>query len=200
MKKLACLMVVAALLAVMMVPAFAADGINTNEQKIIDFVKTGYTVDGTTITVTNEYFTALEKVFATVDLTDAQYNEIKAILDEALAYVKANNLTEIEDIAKTNSTDKLLGYAEKAFAVIGYKIATEGSITDADHGTIIITDANGAVVVKLHPAIVKSSTSKGVIKKTGADFSAAAVCGASAVAVLAAASVALKKFRKDNED
>ena len=85
MKKLASLLVVAVLLVVSMVPAFAASGINDYEKKLIDYVQTAYVVDGKTITVPQEYITALENVFTSVDLTEEQYNEIKAILDEALA-------------------------------------------------------------------------------------------------------------------
>ncbi len=200
MKKLACLMVVAVLLAVSMIPAFAASGINKNEQELLNYVKTAYVVNGTTITVPQEYMTALENVFANVDVTDAQYKEIKAILDEALAFCKSKNLTEIDDITKTGSTQTLLDYARKALAVIGCTLATKGSLKDADHGTLIIYDANGKVIAELHPAIIKSGKSSGVVDKTGADYTSAAICGVSAVAVLAAASVAVKKFRKENED
>lgn len=205
MKKLACLMVVAVLLAVSMVPAFAATGINKNEQDLINYIKTAYVVDGVTITVPQEYFTAIENIFTKVDVTDEQYKEIKAILDEALAFCKSKNLTEIADITKTGSTQILLDYAAKALAVVGYKLSTKGRLTDADHGLLIFYDAEGNVVAELHPAIIKSkpgsgSTSTGVVDKTGADYTAAAICGVSAVAVLAAASVAVKKFRKENED
>lgn len=200
MKKLACLMVVAVLLAVSMVPAFAASGINKNEQELLNYVKTAYVVDGVTITVPQEYFTALENVFASTDVTDAQYKEIKAILDEAFKFCKDKNLVNIEDITKTGSTETLLGYGRKALAVIGYTLATQGSLTDADHGLLIISDANGKVIAKLHPAIVKSATSTGVVDKTGADYTSAVVCGAAAIAVLVAAGAAVKNFRKENED
>ena len=190
MKKLACLMVVAVLLAVSMIPCFAASGINDCEQKIITYVKTAYVVDGKTITVPAEYITALENVFTKVDVTESQYNEIKAILDEALAYCKANNLTKLEDITAKNAAATLIGYANRALGVVGYHVSTQGSLADADHGLLIIADAEGNVVAKLHPAIVK----------TGADYSSAAVCGVAALAVLATAGVAAKKFRKENED
>lgn len=190
MKKLACLVVVAVLLVVSMVPAFAS-GINEYEKKIIDYVQTAYVVDGTTITVPQEYITALENVFTNVDVTEAQYNEIKGILDEALAFVKSKNLQNLEDITKTGSTQTLLGYADKALGVVGYKVSTKGSLSDADHGLLIITDAEGKVVAELHPA---------VIKKTGADFTSAAFCGVAAVAVLAAAGVAVKRFRKESDE
>lgn len=191
MKKMACLMVVAVLLVVSMVPAFAASGINDYEKKIVDYVKTAYVVDGKTITVTDEYITALEGVFTSVDVTEAQYNEIKAVLDEALAFCKSKNLTSIEDITKTNSAETLIAYANKALAVVGAKVATQGSLTDADHGLLIITTADGQVF-KLHPALKTN--------KTGADYSSAAVCGVAAIAVLAAAGVATKKFRKESDE
>lgn len=191
MKKLASLLVVAVLLVVSMVPAFAASGINDYEKKLIDYVQTAYVVDGKTITVPQEYITALENVFTSVDLTEEQYNEIKAILDEALAFVKSKNLVKLEDITKTGSTKTLLGYAEDALAVVGYKLSTKGSLSDADHGLLIIMDANGKVIAELHPA---------VITKTGADFSSAAVLGLAAVAVLSVAGISVKRFRKADED
>lgn len=191
MKKLACLMVVAVLLVVSMVPAFAASGINEYEKKTIEYVKTAYVVDGKTITVPAEYITALENVFTNVDMTEAQYNEIKAILDEALAFVKSKNLQKLEDITATGSTQALLGYGDRALAVVGYHLSTRGSLSDADHGLLIITDAAGNVVAELHPAVVT---------KTGADFTSAAFCGAAAVAVLAAAGVAVKRVRKESDE
>ncbi len=191
MKKLACLMVVAVLLAVSMVPAFAATGINDYEAKIIEYVKTAYVVDGTAITVPAEYITALENVFTNVDVTEAQYKEIKAVLDEALSYCKSKKLTKLDDITKTGSVQILLDYANKALGVVGYSVVASGSLSDADHGLLTFMDANGNVVAKLHPAIVT---------KTGADYSSAAVCGVSVLAVLAAAGVAVKKFRKESDE
>lgn len=191
MKKLACLMVVAVLLVASVIPAFAA-GINTYEQKIIDYVKTAYVVDGNPVTVPQEYFTALENIFAQTDVTEAQYNEIMGIMDEALKVVKANKLTKVEDIKATGTTDVLLGYARKALAVLGYNLSTKGTLSDADHGLLVITDANGNVVAELHPNVV--------ITKTGADLTSVAVCGAAAVLVLVASGVSAKRFRKVDEE
>ena len=191
MKKLACLMVVAVLLVVSMVPAFAASGINQCEKEIIEYVKTAYVVDGKTITVPAEYITALENVFTNVDVTEAQHKEIQAILDEALAFVKSKNLQKLEDITATGSTRALLDYADRALAVVGYHLSTRGSLSDADHGLLIITDAAGNVVAELHPAVVT---------KTGADFTSVAFGGVAAVAVLAAAGIAVKRVRKESDE
>lgn len=191
MKKLASLMIAAVLLVCMAVPAFAAAGINDYEKKLINYVETAYVVDGKTITVPQEYITALENVFASVDVTEAQYNEIKAVLDRALAYCKTNNLQKLEDITAKGATSALLAFANEALGVVGYKVVASGSLSDADHGLLTIMAADGTVVAKLHPAVVT---------KTGADFTAAAFCGLAAVAVLSAAGVAVKKLRKDSDE
>lgn len=201
MKKMASLLVVAALLICMAVPAFAATGINTYEEKLITYVKTAYVVDGTTISVPDEYVTALENIFSTVDLTEDQYNQIKGILDEALEYCKANNLVRLSDITEKKATNALLAYANKALGVVGYSVTASGSLADADHGLLTILDSEGKVVAKLHPAVTYSKGGQGgTIAKTGADFTSAAFCGLAAVAVLSAAGVAVKKFRKDSDD
>lgn len=193
MKKLASILVVAVLLVVSVVPAFAA-GINTYEQKLIDYVKTAYVVDGATITVPAEYFTALENVFAEVDVTEAQYNEIMAIFEKAMGVVKANNLQKVEDITATGTTEVLLDYGRQALAVLGYGLSTKGHLTDADHGLLIITDPEGNVVAELHPNVV--------ITKTGAEnYTYVAAVGVVALAIVAVAAVSVKRFRKvSNED
>lgn len=191
MKKLACLMVVAALLVVSVIPAFAA-GINTNEQKLINYVKSAYVVDGTTITVPQEYITALENVFAEVEVTDAQYTEIMGILEKALDVVKKNNIQKLDDITATGTTEVLLDYGRQALAVLGYGLSVKGHLSDADHGLLIITDPNGNVIAELHPNVV--------ITKTGADFTSVAVCGAAAVAVLAVSGISVKRFRKVSDE
>ncbi|MEG2080577.1 MAG: hypothetical protein RRZ68_03325 [Oscillospiraceae bacterium] len=191
MKKLASLMIVAVLLVVSCVSAFAATGINDYEKKTIEYVKTAYVVNKTTITVPAEYITALENIFATVDMTEAQYNQVKTILDEALAFCKANNLQKLEDITAKGAAKTLIDYANKALGVFGYSVKVSGSLADADHGTLTIVDANGKTVAILHPA---------VITKTGADFTSAAFCGVAALAVLAAAGVSVKRFRKEADE
>jgi len=200
MKKLACLMVVAVLLVVTMIPAFA--GINDYEKKLTDYMKTAYVVDGETITVGNEFFAKLDNFFASdsVDMTEAQYNEIMGILGEALKYCQSKKLVKIADIKKQGATQDLLNYASRALAVLGCTVSTDGHIADADDlksatAKLIVKDAAGNEVLNLNLEIVRTA-----LAKTGADYSAAAVCGVAAVAVLATAGVAVRKFRKDDED
>ena len=193
MKKIISIALVALLLVAFAVPAFAA-GINTYEQKLLDYVATAYVVDGTTITVTDDIMAQAKNAFNSdnIDVTEAQYNEIVAILDKALAYAKANNLTKIADLQKNQTaTETLLEYGRQAAKVIGCTVATKGHIKDADHGLVIIYDAQGNKVAEFHPNL---------IAKTGFSATTASVCVLAAASVLAVAGVSVKKFRKVDED
>ena len=199
MKKLACLMVVAVLLVVSMIPAAAA-GINDYEKKLIDYMKTAYVVDGVTITAGGNFFSTVENIFAKTDVTEEQYNQIKSILDEALKFCQDKKLVKIADIKKQGASDTLLKYGNDVLAILGYTASTSGAIADADDLTsanakLIIKDAAGATVAEFPLAITRTG-----LAKTGADYSAATVCGLAAVAVLAAASVAVKKNRKETDE
>jgi hypothetical protein len=193
MKKIISIALVAVLLVAFAMPAFAA-GINANEQKLLDYVATKYVVDGETITVTDDIMAQAKNAFNSdnIDVTDAQYKEIVAILDKALAYAKSQNLTKIADLQKNReATETLIEYGRQAAAVLGCTVATKGYITDADHGLVIIYDADGNKIAEFHPNL---------IAKTGASTTAIAVCTLAAASVLAVAGVSVKKFRKVDED
>ena len=96
MKKMASLLVVAALLICMAVPAFAATGINTYEEKLITYVKTAYVVDGTTISVPDEYVTALENIFSTVDLLKISTTRSRAFSTKLLNTAKPTTLLSFQ--------------------------------------------------------------------------------------------------------
>ena len=79
--------------------------------------------------------------------------------------------------------DVLLGYAEKALAVIEYTVTA-----DRARGLLIIKDADEKIVAQLKP---------GIIVQTGANN--VAIAAFSAIAVLTAAgAVSVKKFRKED--
>ena len=183
MKKSISILLVFVLLFALAVPTFAA-GINSYEQKLINYVQTKYKTDKGTITVPKAYINAAENVCNTIDITEAQYDEIISILDEAYAYVLKEKLVTMNDLKKNRAAqDVLLGYAEKALAVIGYTVTA-----DRAKGLLIIKDADGKTVAELKPAI---------IVQTGANN--IAIAAFSAIAVLTAAgAVSLKKFRKED--
>lgn len=182
MKKSISFLLVFVLLFALALPTFAA-GLNTHEQKLINYVQTKYKTDKGTITVPKAYINAAENVCNSIDLTEAQYDDIVKILDEAYAYVLKEKLVTMSDLKKNAAAqDALLGYADKALAVIGYTLTA-----DRAKGLLIIKDADGKTAAELKPAI---------IVQTGANN--IAIAAFSAIAVLTAAgAVSVKKFRKE---
>lgn len=193
MKKILSIALVAVLVLAFAVPAFAA-GINANEQKLLDYVATAYVVKGQTITVTDDIMAQAKNALNSdsIDISDADYQKITAILDKGLAYAKSKNLTKIADLQKDReATETLLQYGRDAAAVIGCTVATKGYITDKDHGLVIIYDADGNKIAQFHPNL---------IAKTGVSTTSVAICTLAAASVLAVAGVSVKKFRKVDED
>lgn len=184
MKKTLSALLVAVLLFAMAIPAFGATAdINTYEQKLLDYVKTAYDY-----TVDDTYISAAKTAFTKIDLTEDQYNQIKAILDKALAYVKENKLVSVEKDIYGNATHQkvLLDYAAQALAVCGYSLKV-----DRAANTLTILDGAGAVIATLTPKIVK---------QTGVSYTSVAALGFAVVAAVACAGVSVKAFRKEDEE
>lgn len=184
MKKIISVLLACVLLFALAIPSFAA--INTYEQKLINYVQTKYKTDKGTITVPKAYINASENVCNTIDLTEAQYNKIIGILDNAFAYVIDNDLSEMADLKGNIAVqDVLLDYAHQALAVIEYTLTA-----DRARNLLIIKDPDGKIVAELTPAI---------IVQTGADNTAVAVISAIAVLTVAAA-LGVKSFRKEDDE
>ena len=188
MKKTISVLLVVVLLFALAVPSFAAAaGINTYEKKLLEYCQTKYKTGDVTITVPAAFFTAAENYLNTIDLTEAQYNSIIAILDEAYVYVTANKLDDMSDITDVAIQAKLLGYADRALAVVGLTLTA-----DKASNTLTIKNASGATVAQLTPSI---------IKKTGVDYSAAIASGIAAVTLIACAGAfGVKRFRKEDNE
>ncbi|MCR4594445.1 MAG: hypothetical protein K5761_05265 [Clostridiales bacterium] len=195
MKKIISMTLVVLLIFALAVPAFAA-GINSYEQKILDYAATKYVVDGKTITVSDDITAQLKNVFNSdsIDVTEDQYNEIIAILDEGLAYCKSHSITSIEDLQNSDEdTDALLEIGERALAVLGCTAQTEGSIKDADHGLMMIFDADGNKIAEFHPNIKVTEITA---KTNPIDVRVIVISVTASVAIIAVAFVCFKKFRK----
>lgn len=96
MKEMASLLVVAAILICMAVPAHLPQPASTLMKKLITYVKTAYVVDGTTITVPDEYVTALENIFSTVDLMKISTTRSRAFSTRLLNTAKPTTLLSFQ--------------------------------------------------------------------------------------------------------
>lgn len=179
MKKILCFVTSMALCGLFAVNVSAADGINSEEQAIIDTLKAGVSVEGKTVTVPGEYVNAAEKYFATegVEITADQAKVVNAQIDAAKAIIVENKVTDLTTIDKTVQ-DKILVNAKTAAAELGLTIEADYSAK-----TIVVKDKNGKVLV----------TAEKVIKNSGDDFTSVLVMSGLIAMVLAGAGVVASK-------
>ena len=88
MKKLSAILVALVLVAATAVTAFAA-GINSSEQAVLDELKTSVAMKGGEMVIPTEYVNQAENYFNTIDMTEAQSNDIIAIIKEGKSYLAA---------------------------------------------------------------------------------------------------------------
>lgn len=186
MKKAISLAVVVLMLAMSMVSAFAASGVNDAEQSILDFLKSEVTLsDGSTATIPTEYVNQAENYFNRddVELTEAQAAEV-------IGYVQQGK----DVVVKYDQTDlnKLSYDVKREILNCGKKAAAVGGLTltfDKASKTVVITDADGVIVFQDSATLIKTTGASNV------DMSAAIVVIAAFAAVIAASAFVARKVR-----
>lgn len=184
MKKLMGVLLAAVVLVASVVPAFAA-GINADEKAILDNLKSGVTVAGTTLNIPADYITQAENYLNTVDVTAEQAKEINRYINAAKEAVIAGGTA---DLSKLSSTVKssVVDFASKAAAVLNLKLTYNSSTK-----VVKIVDAQGKVVFdKTVP-----------VKTTGMDVNTTGmlVVATAVVGVIAAGFVCTKKLKLAQE-
>lgn len=158
----------------------AASGINTNEKKILDSLKTGVRVDGKTVNLNVSYINAAETYFAgdDVNVNAADAASVIYQINAAKAIVVENKVTNLGTIEKTFQ-DRILKHIQAAAKTLGVTVSA-----DYASKTIVVRDKNGKILV---------SASK-TIKNTGDNFaSTLAIAGVIALILAGAGVVAVKK-------
>lgn len=160
------------------VSAHAADGITADEQKVLDNLKSGVVVEGTTVNVPAEYINQAESYMKTNDVTTEQVAAINSEIDSVKQVMKDNKIKSIADIKGSVASD-VFAHAQKAAGVVGVTLKV-----NADK-TVTVSDKDGKVIF---------TADKGVIKNTGDDYSMMFVMtGAFALILVGAGVVASKK-------
>lgn len=186
MKKAISLAVVAFMIALSMVSAFAASGINDAEQSILDELKAGIVLsDGTEAFVPTAYVNSAENYFNRddVNLTAEQAAEVIKYVKEGKAVVQASDKADLN----------ALTYAEKAKILeAGKKACKVADLTltfDKSSKKVVITDANGTIVFEASATLIKTTGAADV------DMSASIAIMASFAVIVLAAAVVAKKVR-----
>ena len=181
MKKICAIVLALALLIVpMAISVSAAGDLNANEQKIITELKNELKIGDKTFAIPKEYVTEAENYFKTIDVSEAEANEILGYIAEGEAILVAQNITKTTDLKVLSPAIKqqILKLGQDAVAVTGGTLIYDGE-------NVVIKNAAGQVVFDAAP----------IVKQTGAevDFTAILLAAFAVVAVLGAAVVVAKK-------
>jgi hypothetical protein len=160
--------------------AFAANGLSSAEQSILNKLQAGVEVDGHVVQVPAAYINQAENELMKnkTDLTAAQAKEINSIIDQVVALAKEENIKSAADLKASASKDKIVSLVKNAASVAGYKVAL-----DAATGTVTVADPDSNVAF----------TSKNVINQTGFDMQATVAVAIALVSLLAASVVVADK-------
>jgi hypothetical protein len=178
MKKIICMVSALALVVVTALSASAA--VTDNEQKVLDAINSGVTVNGQTVKVPADYVNQATTYLSQNNITAEQADAIVAEIDAAKEIIKEAGVT---DLSKLTGAQKS-ALVERATAAA--KVVDLTLTYDSTSKTITIKNAAGEVVFKAEEAI----------KTTGADANptAAIVIGISILGVIALAGYSVKKF------
>ena len=187
MKKTASVLLMILMVAMLCVTAFAATGLNANEQAVIDKLEANKTVskNSWSFTVPEGYINAVKNyLISSYDMTAQQSTAVNAYIDSGIQIIKADADYQNFTGAEFKLSDMSQAARTQVIA-LGQQICAEMDLTlshSANTGKVTISDTNGAVVYD----------NTAVIKTTGEDFVLTAGKIAAAIAVvMAAASVAM---------
>lgn len=193
-KKIAVAILTMAMVTASSVMAFAANGVSADEQKILDKLSSGVTVNGTAVKVPAEYVNQAEKYLAANDVTADQVTSITSKIDDAYAVAKSENVTDLTKLSK-DAKQKVLADAQAAAKVVGVTVTY-----DAKTGAITGKTADGSTVLTgslksdaASGSTTAASSSNGVIKATGFGVSATVAVAVALVAGLFVCSVVADK-------
>lgn len=193
MKRLSAILVALVLAATTAVTAFAA-GINSNEQAVLDELKTSVTMSGGEMLIPTEYVNQAENYFNTIDLTAEEKDDILAVIKEGKSFLENSGAANIKDLTLAQKQE-LLDYGKKVVGVIDMTM-TYDKVTQK----LSIYDPDGNVVFCAVPYLTKDGqVAENPIKTTGAESNSFGfiALGAAAVLLVAGGSVYLVKSKKE---
>lgn len=191
MKKISAIIVALLIVAISAVTAFAA-GINDNEQKVLDELKTSVEMQGVEMNWPAAYVNQAENYFNTIDMTSDQAEQIIAVIRSGKTQLEstgAKNIAECTAEQKKELMSSLTKVMEPVNGTASF---------DNVSGEVALKSESGEVIFKAVPTLVAKdggksvdvngkTTDGGVIKITGAsaDMLSLILIGAAAVSVIA---------------
>ena len=193
MKKLSAILVALVLAATTAVTAFAA-GVNSNEQAVLDELKTSVTMKDGEMYIPTEFVNQAENYFNTIEMTAEEKDAIIAILKEGESFLEGSGASNIRDLTLDQKRE-LLAYGERVVGVIDMTMSY-----DKVSRKLTIFDPSGNVAFTAVPHLTTDGkVDENPIKTTGAEsnnFGFIAL-GATMVLLVAGGSLYLLKSKKE---
>ena len=195
MKKLVTILFVLAMIAVLPLSAFAATGINANEQAVLDKLDSSAVIgaNGWTFSIPQEYVNSAKNYFAgDCDMTEAEKDAILAYIDSGMAIVKKEADAQ-KFSGKEYSLSKLGDAARSEVLKLGQSACAEIDLT------LTYVPTSNQVVITPAGSNTPVFESAPVIKTTGQDFAVTAgMIAVAVVAVIALGSAVMLGVSKKN--
>ncbi len=127
--------------------ASAETGLNAHEEALVnDLSQAVVNAGGYEVSIPTSYVNQAKNYFiSSVDMTEAQYNEIVALLNQGIALVKAESDTNIANYSYAVKAE-LLDIGKKMVGVLGMTL-----VYDGQH--VVIADAEGRVAFSDEPVL-----------------------------------------------
>lgn len=195
MKKLVAILFVLAIIAVLPLTAFAATGINANEQAVLDKLESSAVIgeNGWSFTIPQAYVNSAKNYFAgDCDMTAEEKTAILSYIESGMAIVKKEADAQKFD-GKEYSLSKMGDAARSEVLKLG-----QSACAEVDLSLTYVPTSNQVVVTPVgsNTPVFESAP---VVKTTGQDFAlTAGLIGAVVVAVMALGSAVMFGVSKKN--
>ena len=158
MKKISAIIVALLIVAISAVTAFAA-GINDNEQKVLDELKTSVEMQGVEMNWPAAYVNQAENYFNTIDMTSDQAEQIIAVIRSGKTQLEstgAKNIAECTAEQKKELMSSLTKVMEPVNGTASF---------DNVSGEVALKSESGEVIFKAVPTLVAKDGGKIVLRK-----------------------------------
>ena len=126
MKKITKVML-ALVMAIVALTVFTTKSNAMTANELKDYICNDKGINGTKLIIRDADKVKVEKFFANNEMTDAQADQIKAIIDKGVALMNADGASEPNQLSSKAKKQELLSYAQEAAAVIGLTVSYDAT-------------------------------------------------------------------------
>ena len=126
MKKITKVML-ALVMAIVALTVFTTKSNAMTANELKDYICNDKGINGTKLIIRDADKVKFEKFFANNEMTDAQADQIKAIIDKGVALMNADGASEPNQLSSKAKKQELLSYAQEAAAVMGLTVSYDAT-------------------------------------------------------------------------